>query len=65
MDQMIELLKIGGLSMAVMFMSMILKQAGKDSYANMVSLGGTVLILIIIANYILQLFEVVETMFMF
>ena len=65
MDQMRELLKIGRLSMAVMLMSMILKQAGKDSYANMVSLGGTALILIIIANYILQLFEVVETMFMF
>lgn len=65
MDQMIELLKIGGLSMAVMFMSIILKQAGKDSYANIVSIGGVALILIIVANYILQLFEVVETMFMF
>lgn len=65
MDQMVELLKIGGLSMAVMFMSMILKQAGKDSYANMVSIGGVILILIIIANMIIDLFEVVETMFMF
>ncbi|MDA3733774.1 stage III sporulation AC/AD family protein [Niameybacter massiliensis] len=65
MDQMMELLKIGGLSMAVMFMSIILKQAGKDSYANMVSIGGITLILLIIASYILQLFEVVETMFMF
>lgn len=65
MDQMIELLKIGGLSMAVMFMSIILKQAGKDGYANIVSIGGVALILIIVANYILQLFEVVETMFMF
>ena len=62
---MMELLKIGGLSMAVMFMSIILKQAGKDSYANMVSIGGITLILLIIASYILQLFEVVETMFMF
>lgn len=65
MDQMVELLKIGGLSMAVMFMSMILKQAGKEAYANMVSLGGITLILIIIANMIIDLFEVVETMFMF
>lgn len=65
MDQMIELLKIGGLSMAVMFMSIILKQAGKDGYANIVSIGGVALILIIVAGYILQLFEVVETMFMF
>ena len=65
MDQMVELLKIGGLSMAVMFMSMILKQAGKDSYANMVSIGGVILILIIIANMIIDLFEGVVTMFMF
>ncbi|MEF9959706.1 MAG: SpoIIIAC/SpoIIIAD family protein [Niameybacter sp.] len=65
MDQMMELLKIGGLSMAVMFMSIILKQAGKDGYANMVSIGGITLILLIIASYILELFEVVETMFMF
>lgn len=62
---MMELFKLAAFAIAIAFINMILKRAGKDVESTAISIAGIVIILIIVSGYILQLFETVETVFMF
>lgn len=65
MDQMFDLFRLAALALAVMFMTLILKKAGRDVESTAVSIIGVIIALTIVIGYVLQFFEAVETMLTF
>ena len=57
------ILKIAGIGMIVAVVSQILKGAGRDDQSAMVSLGGVILVLIILMERIGELISAVKSIF--
>jgi stage III sporulation protein AC len=57
------ILKIAGIGILVASAQQILSRAGRDDQAMLVSLGGIVIVLLIVLEKIGGLFETVRTMF--
>jgi stage III sporulation protein AC len=55
--------KIAGIGILISVLNMVLKQAGKEEQAQLLTLGGVVVVLIIVVQYIGELFSLVKTVF--
>ncbi len=55
--------KIAGIGILISVLNMVLKQAGKEEQAQLLTLGGVVVVLIIVVQYIGQLFSLVKSVF--
>jgi stage III sporulation protein AC len=55
--------KIAGVGILISILNMVLKQAGKDEQAQMLTLVGVVVVLMMVIQLIAQLFDTVKTMF--
>jgi stage III sporulation protein AC len=55
--------KIAGIGILISVLNMVLKQAGKEEQAQLLTLGGVVVVLIIVVQYIGELFSLVRTVF--
>ncbi|MFW5981204.1 MAG: stage III sporulation protein AC [bacterium] len=57
--------KIAGIGILISILNMVLKQAGKEEQAQMLTLVGVVIVLMIVIQLIGDLFENVRTVFRF
>lgn len=57
------ILKIAGIGVLVAVVCQILKQAGKEEIATLVSLAGLVIVLVMIVNMISELFTSIGNLF--
>lgn len=57
------ILKIAGIGVLIAVISQVLKQAGKEEIATLVSLAGLVVVLVMIINMISELFNSVGNLF--
>ncbi|NLI89563.1 MAG: stage III sporulation protein AC [Epulopiscium sp.] len=64
MDAMI-IFKIAGIGLMVSILNIVLKKCGRDEEAFFVSLAGTIIVFLWLAQYISQFFDVIKTLFMF
>lgn len=55
--------KIAGVGILISVLNMVLKQAGKDEQAQMLTLAGVVIVLMMVIQLISDLFESVSTIF--
>jgi len=55
--------KIAGVGILISVLNIVLKQAGKDEQAQMLTLAGVVVVLMMVIQLINQLFQSVSTMF--
>lgn len=55
--------KIAGIGILISVLNIVLKQAGKEDQAQLLTLGGVVVVLIIVVQYIGELFSLVKTVF--
>jgi stage III sporulation protein AC len=55
--------KIAGIAMIVSVIHSVIKQAGKDEYAWMVTLTGVILVLTLVVNVVADFFRAVRTTF--
>ncbi len=55
--------KIAGIGILISVLNMVLKQAGKDEQAQMLTLAGVVVVLMMVIQLISQLFQSVSTIF--
>lgn len=55
--------KIAGLGILISVLHIILKQAGKEEQAQMLTLAGVVVVLIMVVQLINQLYSMVRTVF--
>ncbi|HZW84263.1 MAG TPA: stage III sporulation protein AC [Candidatus Deferrimicrobium sp.] len=55
--------KIAGIGILISVLNIVLKQAGKEDQAQLLTLGGVVVVLIIVVQYIGELFTLVKTVF--
>jgi len=55
--------KIAGIGILISVLSVVLKQAGKEEQAQMLTLAGVVLVLIMVVQLISQLFTMVRSVF--
>ncbi|MGL4345722.1 MAG: SpoIIIAC/SpoIIIAD family protein [Cellulosilyticaceae bacterium] len=63
MGEMMELIQVAAIGIVMWLLTTILKQSKMDVIANVVSIVGVIIVLIMTAKYILEFFHVVETMF--
>ena len=59
------ILRIAALGFVVTILSSLLKKQGKDTEATALGLVGAIIVIIWLVQYILQMFEALQTMFMF
>lgn len=59
------ILRIAALGFIVTILSSLLKKQGKETEATALSLIGAIVVIIWLVQYILQMFEALQTMFMF
>lgn len=57
--------KIAGVGILVAVLNILLSKSGRDEQALMITLGGLVVVLLIIVREISQLFDVIKTLFGF
>lgn len=57
------LLKIAGIGIVVTIFYQVLKGAGRDDQAGFVSIAGIIVVLFLLVNQIIKLFETVQTLF--
>ncbi len=57
--------KLAGLGLGITLINILLKKAGADEWTMPIMVVGVVMSLIVVADYITKLFDVVETMFKF
>ena len=57
------ILKIAGIGILVAVVSQVLKQAGKDEIATLVTLSGLVIVLVMVVDLISELFNMVGNLF--
>jgi stage III sporulation protein AC len=57
--------KLAGLGLGITLINVLLKKAGADEWTMPIMVVGVVMSLLVVADYITKLFEVVETMFRF
>ena len=57
--------KIAGIGIIVAILYRLLVQAGREEQALMLSIGGLILVMLMIVNEINRLFEAIRTMFSF
>jgi len=55
--------KIAGVGIIVSVLSLLLKQSGKEDQAYVITLAGTVVVLIMIIDLIAELFDLIRTTF--
>jgi stage III sporulation protein AC len=55
--------KIAGVGILISVLNIVLKQAGKDEQAQMLTLAGVVVVLMMVIQMISRLFQSVSTMF--
>jgi stage III sporulation protein AC len=55
--------KIAFIGIVVSILSIVLKQAEREEWAQMLTLAGVVAVLMIVAEMVLELFQAVRTMF--
>ncbi len=55
--------KIAGIGILISVLNMVLKQAGKEEQAQLLTLGGVVVVLILVVQFIGQLFGLVKQVF--
>lgn len=55
--------KIAGVGILISVLNVVLKQAGKDEQAQMLTLAGVVVVLMMVIQMISRLFQSVSTMF--
>lgn len=55
--------KIGAVGILMVVLDKVLKSAGKDEFAVLANLTGVVIVLMMVANLISQLFGTVKTLF--
>lgn len=55
--------KIAAIGILIIIIDKILKTSGKDDYAVIVNLAGTVIVLMMVISLISKLFDTVKTMF--
>lgn len=55
--------KIAGIGILISVLTIVLKQAGKDEQAQMLTLAGVVIVLMMVIQLISQLFQSVSTIF--
>ena len=59
------IIKIGLVGLILVILEQIMKSSGKDNLANIVTLGGVVIIAIFVMTLVAQLFTNVKTLFQF
>ncbi len=57
--------KIAGVGILVAVLNILLSKSGRDEQALMITLGGLIVVLLIIVREISQLFDVIKTLFGF
>ncbi len=57
------ILKIAGIGILVAVVSQVLKQAGKEEIATLVTLSGLVIVLVMVVDLISELFNMVGNLF--
>lgn len=57
------ILKIAGIGILIAVVAQVLKQAGKEEMATMVTLAGLVVVLVMVVDMISQLFNTVGNLF--
>lgn len=57
------ILKIAGIGILVAVVAQVLKQAGKEEIATLVTLAGLVVVLVMVVNMISELFNTVGNLF--
>lgn len=57
--------KIAGIGIIVAILYRLLVQAGREEQALMLSIGGLILVMLMVVNEINRLFEAIRTMFSF
>lgn len=57
--------KLAGLGLGITLINVLLKKAGADEWTMPIMVVGVVMSLLVVADYIAKLFDVVETMFNF
>ncbi len=57
------ILKIAGIGILIAVVAQVLKQAGKEEIATMVTLAGLVIVLVMVVDMISQLFNTVGNLF--
>lgn len=57
--------KLAGLGLGITLINVLLKKAGADEWTMPIMVVGVVMSLLVVADYIAKLFDVVETMFKF
>ncbi len=57
--------RIAGLGIFISIINMVLKQAGKEEQAQMLTLVGVIIVLMVVIQLISQLFNDVRTVFQF
>ncbi|HEX3015311.1 MAG TPA: stage III sporulation protein AC [Desulfobacteria bacterium] len=55
--------KIAGIGILISVLNIVLKQAGKEEQAQLLTLGGVVVVLILVVQFIGQLFSLVKSVF--
>lgn len=64
MDAMI-IFKIAGIGLMVSILNIVLKKCGRDEEAFFISLAGTIIVFLWLAQYINEFFQVIRTLFVF
>ena len=57
--------KLAGLGLGITIINTVLKKTGADEWIFPITIVGVVMSLLVVIDYIMKLFEVVETMFTF
>ena len=57
--------KLAGLGLGITIINTVLKKAGAEEWIFPITIVGVVMALLVVIDYILKLFEVVQTMFTF
>lgn len=57
--------KLAGLGLGITIINTVLKKTGADEWIFPITIVGVVMALLVVIEYILKLFEVVQTMFTF
>ncbi|MGL4363224.1 MAG: SpoIIIAC/SpoIIIAD family protein [Cellulosilyticaceae bacterium] len=65
MEQILAITQLGGLALAIGLIVTLVKKSGYDTAATIISIIGTITMLIIAAEYIKEFFEVIQTMLVF
>lgn len=57
------IIKIAGIGLLTSVISQVLKHSGKDDMATFATLAGVVIVLMMVLDIVVQLFDTVKTMF--